>query len=52
MPHKDVVRDMVHIGHWDGRAASFPVPAGGDGLAEAAIVQAAGAGPILAAARQ
>ncbi len=52
LPHKDVVRDMVLLGHWDGRAASFPVPAGGAGLAEAAIVQAAGAGPILAAAKQ
>ena len=43
---------MVLLGHWAGRAAAFPVPAGGAGLAEAAIVQAAGAGPILAAARQ
>ncbi len=52
LPHKDVVRDMVLLGHWIGRSASFPVPAGGDSLAEAAIVQAAGAGPILAAAKR
>ena len=52
LPHKDVVRDMDLLGHWSGRMASFPVPAGGAGLAEAAIVQAAGAGPILAAAKR
>jgi hypothetical protein len=52
LPHKDVVREMVLVGQWDGHAAAFPVPAGGAGLAEAAIVQAAGAGPILAAARR
>ncbi len=53
LPYKDVVRDMVLIGHWHGEAATFPLPAGGEpGLAEAAIVQGAGAGPILAAARR
>ncbi len=52
LPHKDVVREMALIGRWDGRAASFPVPAGTSGLAEAAIVQSAGAGPILAAAKR
>ncbi len=52
LPHKDVVREMLLIGRWDGRAASFPLPAGPPGLAEAAIVQEAGAGPILAAARR
>ena len=50
LPYKDVVREMVLIGHWHGEAASFPLPAGGEaGLAEAAIVQASGEGPILAA---
>ena len=52
LPYKDVVREMVLLGHWHGAAASFPLPAGEPGLAEAAIVQAAGAGPILAAARR
>ena len=53
LPYKDVVREMTLIGHWRGEAASFPLPGGGDpGLAEAAIVQGAGSGPILAAARR
>ncbi|MBV8103803.1 MAG: DUF1223 domain-containing protein [Hyphomicrobiales bacterium] len=53
LPYKDVVREMVLIGHWHGDAATFPLPGGSDpSLAEAAIVQAAGAGPILAAAKR
>jgi hypothetical protein len=53
LPYKDVVREMVLIGRWHGEAATFPRPATGEpGLAEAAIVQGAGAGPILAAARR
>ena len=52
LPHKDVVREMLLLGRWDGRAASFPTPAGQPDLAEAAIVQEVGAGPILAAARR
>jgi hypothetical protein len=53
LPHKNVVREMILLGHWRGEAAKFPIPAGGDSeLAEAAIVQSAGAGPVLAAARR
>jgi hypothetical protein len=52
LPHKGIVHELVLLGHWDGRPASFPAPAGSSGLAEAAIVQAAGAGPILAAAKR
>ena len=53
LPYKDVVREMVLLGKWRGEAASFPVPGGGDaGLAEAAIVQGSGCGPIVAAARR
>jgi hypothetical protein len=53
LPHKNVVREMILLGHWRGEAATFPLPIGGDPeLAEAAIVQTAGAGPVLAAARQ
>ena len=28
LPHKDVVREKALLGCWDGRAASFPAPAG------------------------
>jgi len=53
LSYKDVVREMVLIGHWRGDAATFPLPDGSAaGLAEAAIVQAAGVGPILAAAKR
>ncbi len=53
LPYRDLVREMVLIGHWHGDAATFPLPGGGEpGLAEAAVVQTAGAGPILAAARR
>jgi hypothetical protein len=52
LPYKDVVREMVLLGHWQGEAATFSVPVGDLALAEAAIVQANGAGPILAAAKR
>jgi hypothetical protein len=53
LPYKDVVREMVLLGHWKGDAAVFPLPAASDpGLAEAAIVQASGAGAVLAAAKR
>jgi hypothetical protein len=53
LPHKNVVREMILLGHWRGEAAKFPLPAGRDpDLAEAAIVQTTDAGPVLAAARR
>ncbi len=53
LPYKHVVREMVLLGKWKGEAATFSVPGGSDsGLAEAAIVQASGAGPIIAAAKR
>ena len=52
LPRKDVVREMILLGHWRGEAAIFPVPASEAELAEAAIVQAAESGPILVAAKR
>jgi hypothetical protein len=52
LPYKDVVREMVLLGKWRGEAATFPAPAGDPALAEAAIVQESGAGPIIAAAKR
>jgi hypothetical protein len=53
LPYKDVVRELALLGHWRGEAATFVIPGGTErGLAEAAIVQAGGAGPILAAAKR
>ena len=52
LPHKDVVRQFVRIGGWSGRAAHFDLPPATDPVLKTAIlVQTAGAGPILAAAR-
>jgi hypothetical protein len=53
LPYKHVVREMVLLGQWKGEAATFSLPGAGDpSLAEAAIVQANGAGPVLAAAKR
>ncbi len=53
LPHKDVVREMILLGHWRGEAATFALPPAREpGLGEAAIVHASGAGPILAAAKR
>src|ERR1700677_1176444 len=53
LPYKDVVREMVLLGKWRGQAETFPVTGGSDpGLGEAAIVQANGAGALLAAAER
>ena len=53
LPYRHVVREMALLGKWKGEAAAFPLPRASDpGLAEAAIVQASGSGPILAAARR
>jgi hypothetical protein len=52
LPYKHVVREMVLLGKWRGEPATFPAPGGDASLAEAAIVQANAAGPILAAAKR
>jgi hypothetical protein len=52
LPHRDIVRQLVRLGGWFGAARSFPLPSGGDNaLKTAVLVQAAGGGPILAAAK-
>ena len=53
LPHKNIVRDIVRLGAWSGKAETFSLPAGDSGgLATAILVQTAGAGPILAAAKR
>jgi hypothetical protein len=41
---------MVLLGHWTGAAERLPLPSS-EGLARAVLVQSAGTGPILAAAK-
>ena len=53
LPHRNVVRELVHLGRWNGAANSFPVPATSmSGLATAALVQVADGGAVLSASRQ
>jgi len=52
LPHKNIVREIVRLGGWSGRAESFSLPANDPGLGSAILVQATGAGPILAATKQ
>lgn len=52
LPHRNIVRELVKLGRWQGGAASFVLPpAKLPGLATAAFVQAGPGGPIIAAAR-
>jgi len=52
LPHRNVVRELVRLGAWSGRAARFDLPAARDpALRTAILVQTTGAGPILAAAK-
>lgn len=52
LPHRNVVREVVRLGDWDGHARTYPLPAPGQpGLATAILVQSASGGPILAASR-
>ena len=52
LPHKTVVRQLVRLGRWSGHAARFDLPPATDPVLKTAVlVQASGAGPILAAAR-
>lgn len=52
IPHRDIVRQLIRIGRWNGRAQTISLP--GDntgGLKSAILVQAGAGGPILAAAK-
>lgn len=52
LPHRNIVKQLVKLGHWQGQAVQFRLPAApADGLVTAALVQAGSGGPIVAAAR-
>jgi len=52
LPHRNVVKELIRLGAWNGQAARFNLPASPDPqLRTAVLVQTAGAGPILAAAK-
>lgn len=50
--HKNVVRELVELGRWDGTEARLRLPHASErGLASAVLVQAGAGGPIIAARR-
>ena len=52
LPHRNVVRDLVHLGMWDGRPRTFAVPPTSlAGLSTAALVQIEAGGDILSASK-
>ena len=52
LPHKNVVKQLVKLGEWNGRQASYVIPAPSrSGLREAVLVQSGPGGAIVAAAR-
>ncbi len=52
LPHRNVVKELVKLGGWDGKPATYSLPAATDGaLRDAVLVQTGPGGAILAAAR-
>lgn len=53
VPHRNVVRQLVRLGVWNGRAQSYALPEfEADGLRSAVVVQAVDSGKVVAAAVQ
>lgn len=52
LPHRNIVREFVHLGTWSGSAQSFTLPAAKlPGLSTAALVQIPSGGDILSASK-
>jgi hypothetical protein len=52
LPHRNVVKELVKLGEWTGREATYRLPPSADAaLGDAILVQAGPGGAILAAAR-
>jgi len=52
LPHKNIVRELVRLGDWNGTAETLRLPpAHARGLTDAVLVQLPKGGPILAAAK-
>jgi len=52
LPHKNVVKQLVKLGAWNGSPANFEIPAAPQtGLKQAVLVQAGSGGAVVAAAR-
>jgi hypothetical protein len=51
LPHKNIVKQLVRVGGWSGRAETLRLPSGDPSLRTAILVQAPGGGAILAAVK-
>lgn len=51
LPHRNIVRQLTRIGHWQGMAGSFALPHAAPGLATAAFLQEGRGGPVIAATK-
>jgi hypothetical protein len=51
LPHKNVVKALIHLGVWRGPSERLTLPPPAAGLSTAILLQTRDAGPILAAAR-
>lgn len=49
LPHRNVVRQLVNLGPWTGKASTYDLPKGEANLKTAILVQAGTGGPIIAA---
>ena len=49
LPHANVVREFVRLGHWDGNQTAYPLSRGDAGLKTAVLLQAPDGGRILSA---
>jgi hypothetical protein len=52
LPHKNIVRELVRLGGWNGQAERCKLPTDNSGLSAAILVQTTDAGPILAATKR
>ncbi|MBA3880964.1 MULTISPECIES: DUF1223 domain-containing protein [Sphingomonas] len=51
IPHRNIVKQLVNVGSWSGKSASYTLPAAPAGLKTAILVQNGKGGPILSAAK-
>lgn len=51
IPHRNIVRQLVSVGQWSGKQASFALPAAPANTRTAVLVQSGKGGPILSAAK-
>ncbi|WP_216844820.1 DUF1223 domain-containing protein [Rhodanobacter sp. L36] len=53
LPHRNVVRELIHLGRWDGSARTFILPPPAlNGLSTTALVQSGAGGDIIGASKQ